>query len=85
MYIVLNVIGDLDWKCFDEILVLMVGFLVGIVSGVFKVWVMEIIDEFEKEKCGFYVGCVGYFFVKGDMNICIVFWMVLVKDGMLYV
>lgn len=60
--------------------VFFVGMFVGIVFGVFKVCVMEIIDELEFEKCGIYGGGVGYFSVGGDMDMCIVLWIVIVKD-----
>lgn len=84
MYIVFNVIGEiLDDQ--DVLLVLLVGLLVGIVLGVFKVCVMEIIDELELEKCGVYGGGVGYFSVGGDMDMCIVLWIVVFKDQKFYI
>lgn len=84
MYIVLNVVGEL---CVDEdvLLVLLVGMFVGMVFGVFKVCVMQIIDELELEKCGVYVGGVGYFVVNGEMDMCIVLCIGVVKDGQFYI
>jgi anthranilate synthase component 1 len=45
---------------------------------------MEIIDELEKERRGFYGGCVGYFSVNGTMDTCITLRTGLIKDGTLY-
>jgi len=84
MYIVLIVVG---WLCDDRTVydVLVVIFLVGILSGVLKVWVMEFIDEMEIICCGLYGGIVGYFDFVGDFDMVIVICIVVICDGVVYV
>lgn len=84
MYIVLNVEGKIVFG-FDVVDVLKVSFFVGIVIGVLKVCVMQIIDEFELVKCGVYSGVVGYFGFNGDMDVVIVICIVVFKDCRFYV
>lgn len=64
MYIVSNVVGELvdDWIVWD---LLKVCFFAGIVSGVLKIWVMEIINELEFCWCGIYFGVYGYYDFEG--------------------
>ena len=69
----------------DALSALMAGFPAGTVSGAPKVRAMEIIDELEPERRGFYAGCVGYFGANGDMDTCIALRTALVKDGTMYV
>ncbi|MEI8396018.1 MAG: anthranilate synthase component I [Rhodospirillaceae bacterium] len=85
MHIVSNVEGALDAERFDALDALAAGFPAGTVSGAPKVRAMEIIDELEKARRGFYGGCVGYFSASGMMDTCIALRTGLVKDGMLYV
>ena len=63
----------------------MAGFPAGTVSGAPKVRAMEIIDELEPERRGFYAGAVGYFAADGTMDTCIALRTALVKDGRMYV
>ena len=46
---------------------------------------MEIIEELEPERRGFYGGAVGYFGCDGTMDTCIALRTALVKDGRMYV
>jgi anthranilate synthase component I len=46
---------------------------------------MEIIEELEPERRGFYAGTVGYFGADGTMDTCIALRTALVKDGTMYV
>ncbi len=46
-------------------------FPAGTLTGAPKVRAMELIDEVEEIKRGFYGGCVGYFSYSGDLNTCI--------------
>jgi anthranilate synthase component 1 len=80
MHIVSNVEGDIrpDRDALDA---LIAGFPAGTVSGAPKVRAMEIIDELEPERRGFYGGGVGYFGADGTMDTCIALRTALVKDG----
>ncbi len=80
MHIVSNVEGDLAADK-DSLDALFAGFPAGTVSGAPKIRAMEIIDELESEKRGFYAGCVGYFDGNGDVDTCIALRTALVKDG----
>ncbi len=80
MHIVSNVEGEIDPK-FDAMDALMAGFPAGTVSGAPKIRAMEIIDELETERRGFYGGAVGYLSSNGDMDTCIALRTALVKDG----
>jgi anthranilate synthase component I len=83
MHIVSNVEGTIRPEC-DALDALMAGFPAGTVSGAPKVRAMEIIDELEPERRGFYAGTVGYFSADGAMDSCISLRTGLVKDGKLY-
>jgi anthranilate synthase component 1 len=83
MHIVSNVEGTIRPDC-DALDTLMAGFPAGTVSGAPKVRAMEIIDELEPERRGFYAGAVGYFSADGAMDSCIALRTGLVKDGKLY-
>ena len=85
MHIVSNVDGEIDAGRYDALDALGAGFPAGTVSGAPKVRAMEIIDELEKCRRGFYGGCVGYFSAGGAMDTCIALRTGLVKDGVLYV
>ncbi len=84
MHIVSNVEGMLkDGK--DSLDALMAGFPAGTVSGAPKVRAMEIIDELEPTRRGFYGGCIGYLAGNGDVDTCIALRTGLIKDGVLHV
>jgi anthranilate synthase component 1 len=70
MHIVSNVTGRLrpDKSVFD---VLRACFPAGTVSGAPKVRAMEIIDEQEPTRRGFYAGSAGYISYSGDMDMAI--------------
>ena len=78
MHIVSNCRGILDKNknAFD---VLRACFPAGTVSGAPKVRAMEIIDELENTKRGYYAGAVGYFSFSGNMDTCITIRTMLVK------
>ena len=84
MHIVSNVEGTLK-KDMDIVDALFAGFPAGTVSGAPKVRAMEIIDELETVRRGYYGGAVGYFSGNGDMDSCIALRTGLVKDGKLHV
>jgi anthranilate synthase component 1 len=84
MHIVSNVEGAIRPDC-DALDALMAGFPAGTVSGAPKVRAMEIIDELEPERRGFYAGAVGYFAADGTMDSCIALRTALVRDGKVYV
>ncbi|OIO39531.1 MAG: anthranilate synthase component I [Candidatus Omnitrophica bacterium CG1_02_46_14] len=60
-------------------------FPAGTVSGAPKVRAMEIIDELENQKRGFYAGVVGYFSYSGNLDSCIAIRTILVKNGAAFV
>ena len=68
----------------DSLDALFAGFPAGTVSGAPKIRAMEIIDELETIRRGFYGGCVGYLDGSGDVDTCIALRTALVKDGKLY-
>ncbi len=80
MHIVSNVEGEIDPR-YDAMDALMAGFPAGTVSGAPKIRAMEIIDELESERRGFYGGAIGYLSVNGEMDTCIALRTALVKDG----
>jgi anthranilate synthase component I len=57
----------------------------GTLSGAPKIRAMEIIDELESVKRGFYGGAIGYLSYTGDLDTCIHIRTVVVKDGTAYV
>ncbi len=84
MHIVSNVEGRIA-PGHDALDALIAGFPAGTVSGAPKVRAMEIIEELEPERRGFYGGAVGYFACDGTMDTCIALRTALVKDGRMYV
>ncbi len=84
MHIVSNVEGKLKSDC-DIVDALFAGFPAGTVSGAPKVRAMEIIDELETSKRGYYAGAVGYLSGNGDMDTCIALRTALVKNGKIHV
>ena len=85
MHIVSNVEGQLDRERADLLDVLCAGFPAGTVSGAPKIRAMEIIEELEPTRRGFYGGGIGYIGADGNLDTCIGLRTGLVKDGMLYV
>jgi anthranilate synthase component 1 len=83
MHIVSNVEGRIR-PGLDALDALIAGFPAGTVSGAPKVRAMEIIDELEPDRRGFYAGTVGYFAADGSMDTCIALRTALVKDGTMY-
>ncbi|SHJ29691.1 anthranilate synthase component 1 [Clostridium cavendishii DSM 21758] len=59
-------------------------FPAGTLSGAPKLRAMEIIEELEEVKRGFYAGAVGYFSYGGNMDMCICIRSLLLKDGIAY-
>jgi anthranilate synthase component 1 len=57
----------------------------GTLSGAPKIRAMEIIDELEPVKRGFYGGAIGYLSYSGDLDTCIHIRTVVFKDGVAYV
>ncbi len=84
MHIVSNVEGALD-PAYDAMDALFAGFPAGTVSGAPKVRAMEIIDELEPVRRGFYAGCIGYLAANGAMDTCIALRTALVKDGVMHI
>ena len=80
MHIVSNVEGEIA-PGHDAMDALMAGFPAGTVSGAPKIRAMEIIDELESERRGFYGGAIGYLSANGDMDTCIALRTALVKNG----
>ena len=83
MHIVSLVEGQLG-KEYDEFDALSSFLPAGTLSGAPKIRAMEIIDELEKEKRGFYGGSTGYFGFDGNMNMCITIRTMMTKDGFAY-
>ncbi len=59
-------------------------FPAGTLSGYPRTRAMEIIEELEGEKRGFYGGAAGYIGATGDMDMCIAIRMMVVKDQEIY-
>ena len=85
MHIVSNVEGDLDGERADAVDALCAGFPAGTVSGAPKIRAMEIIEELEPTRRGFYGGGVGYIGADGNMDTCIGLRTGLIKGGRLHV
>lgn len=84
MHIVSNVTGQLK-DGVDIVDALFAGFPAGTVSGAPKVRAMEIIDELENTRRGFYAGGVGYLSGNGILDTCIALRTGLIKNGKLYI
>lgn len=83
MHIVSNVTGKLA-KGRDAYDVLRACFPAGTVSGAPKVRAMEIIEEQESLRRGFYAGSLGYFSYSGDMDMAITIRTMLVEGNTAY-
>jgi anthranilate synthase component 1 len=84
MHIVSNIQGTLasGKNGYD---LLRATFPAGTVSGAPKIRAMEIIEELEPTRRGFYAGAVGYFSFLGNMDTCITIRSILIKGGSAYV
>jgi anthranilate synthase component 1 len=84
MHIVSSVFGTLrqDATAMDALRAVLPA---GTLSGAPKIRAMEIIDELEPVKRGFYGGAIGYLSYSGDLDTCIHIRTVVVKDGNAYV
>jgi anthranilate synthase component 1 len=60
-------------------------FPAGTLSGAPKVRAMEIIDDLEPTRRGVYGGGVGYFSLRGDVDLCIAIRTLVLRDGDAYV
>lgn len=65
--------------------VLKAAFPAGTVSGAPKIRAMEIIDELEGMRRGFYAGGVGYFDFSGNMDMCIAIRTMFAKNGIVHI
>jgi anthranilate synthase component 1 len=84
MHIVSSVTGTLrpDLDAMDALRACLPA---GTLSGAPKIRAMEIIDELEPTKRGFYGGAVGYLSYSGDLDTCIHIRTVVLKDGRAHV
>jgi len=80
MHIVSNVHGTLR-PGLDWLDVLRATFPAGTLSGAPKVRAMEIIDELEPVRRGFFGGCAGYLDYSGNMDMAITIRTMVAKDG----
>lgn len=83
MHIVSNVTGKLK-KDSDFIDAFFSALPAGTVSGAPKIRAMEIINELETEKRGFYAGGIGYFSANGNGDFSIMLRTALIKDNRIY-
>jgi len=60
------------------------AFPAGTVSGAPKIKAMEIINELEPDKRGFYAGAIGYFDHSGNMDMAIAIRTMLAKEGKIF-
>ncbi|MFQ6105134.1 MAG: anthranilate synthase component I [Candidatus Glassbacteria bacterium] len=83
MHLVSTVEGKLaDGR--DKFDLLRATFPAGTVTGAPKIRAMEIIEELEGVKRGPYAGSVGYFDLRGNMDMCITIRTIVIKDGRYY-
>jgi anthranilate synthase component 1 len=84
MHIVSSVSGVLEEGC-GAMDALRACLPAGTLSGAPKIRAMEIIDELEPVKRGFYGGAIGYLSYSGDLDTCIHIRTVVVKDGVAHI
>ena len=84
MHIVSHVTGRLR-DGLDQFDVLRASFPAGTLTGAPKVRTMEIIEELEPTRRGYYGGGIGYFSFTGDMDSAITIRTALVKGDTIYV
>jgi anthranilate synthase component 1 len=80
MHLVSRVSGRLE-KGKDMFDALRATFPAGTVSGAPKIRAMQIISEQEPDRRGIYAGAVGYFGLRGDMDMCITIRTLIMRDG----
>jgi anthranilate synthase component 1 len=83
MHIISRVNGKLRPQ-YDAIDAFKAAFPAGTVSGAPKIRAMEIINDLEKQKRGYYAGAIGYFDYSGNMDMCIAIRTLLAKDNKIY-
>ncbi len=83
MHIVSDVKGELR-EDLDQFDVLRASFPAGTLTGAPKVRTMEIIEELERARRGFYGGGIGYFSFSGNMDTCITIRTAVVKGDTIY-
>ena len=84
---IMHIVSDVKGKMAagkDEFDLLRSAFPHGTVSGAPKVRAMEIIDEEETTRRGFYAGCAGYFSYSGDMDMAISLRTMMTKGNTAY-
>jgi anthranilate synthase component I len=59
-------------------------FPAGTVSGAPKIRAMEIIAELERDRRGFYAGCVGYVAYSGNMDMALTLRTMAMRQGTAY-
>lgn len=85
---VLHLVSDVKGELrdgLDQFDVLRASFPAGTLTGAPKVRTMEIIDELEPARRGFYGGGIGYFSYSGNMDTCITIRTALIKGDTIYV
>jgi anthranilate synthase component 1 len=80
MHLVSRVSGQLA-EGYDMFDALQAAFPAGTVSGAPKIRAMEIISDLEPDRRGPYAGAVGYFGLRGDMDMCITIRTLLMRQG----
>lgn len=83
IHLVSKVTGTLDEGA-DTLAVLGDSFPAGTLSGAPKYRAMELIDQYERGRRGFYGGCLGFLGLNGDCNHCIMIRTFLSTDNHLY-
>ena len=83
MHIISRVNGKLEVQ-YDAVDAFKAAFPAGTVSGAPKIRAMEIINDLEPEKRGYYAGAIGYFDYNGNMDMCIAIRTLLAKDNTIY-
>lgn len=84
LHIVSDVKGELRPE-FDQFEVLRASFPAGTLTGAPKVRTMEIIEELEPTRRGFYGGGIGYFSYSGNMDTAITIRTALVRGDTIYI
>ncbi len=85
---VMHLVSDVKGRLLpgkDAFDLLKATFPAGTVTGAPKIRAMEIINELEPEKRGPYAGCLGYFSLNQDMDMCITIRTIVVTQGHAYV
>ena len=83
MHIVSNVVGELRDER-DALDLFAAAFPAGTVTGTPKIRAMQLIDQLEPVRRGFYAGSVAHIDFDGDMDSCIILRSVAVANGTAY-